>query len=124
MCHPPEQGDTIIYNAVISSCSKCARWQTALALLHDFEDASSSPANAKTYNSAMLACVTGNAWRETVALASQMRDQQVDTDVVACCMVVSAFVAGEQPAEAVACMEMLHHRAFQATLKPAFAPCP
>ena len=113
--------DIVVYSAVISSCSKCARWQTALGLLQDFERSAAQAqaqaaqaANAQTYNAAMLACVTGHAWRTAAALALQMQLQQVETDVIASCTLVGAFVAGTQPVQTAACMDLLHHRALAA----------
>ena len=111
-----EQVDIVVYSAVISSCSKCARWQIAVELLKDFEQAAAAQtANAQTYNAAMLACVTGHAWRTAAALALQMERQQVEADVIASCTMVGAFVAGAQPVQAAACMDLLHQRALAAT---------
>lgn len=71
----------VAFNAAISACEKCCRWQQAIALLLQLGAARLSGTTV-TYTALLSACLAGQQWAQGLALLKNCQEETVQGNVL------------------------------------------
>ncbi|CAK0897833.1 unnamed protein product [Prorocentrum cordatum] len=90
-----EAGAHFSYNAATSACEKGKRWQQALLLISEMQQAKLEP-DVIRYSAGISACEKGEQWQRALALLSEMRQAKLEPNLITYNAGISACEKGEQ----------------------------
>lgn len=109
------EADLIVYNAVMSACSRASAWKPALALLESL-DMESLQSDLITYSVCISACSKADEWRNALQLLEGLEDTDQQADLWIYSAAINACGRGEQWQQSVALLSKMQQDQLEADI--------